>query len=77
MLHCGIDEAMFEGRYYGAVHPLSDGSGNPPDGWGNPYQSGTMQVVSATEAEFRDPAGHVVLFRLRPQAAAFQRPCLD
>ena len=36
-----------------------------------------MQVVSATEAEFRDPAGHVVLFRLRPQAVAFQRPCLD
>lgn len=75
--HCGIDEAMFEGRYYEAVHPLSDGSGNPPDDWGNPYQSGTMQVVSATEAEFRDAAGHVVLFRLRPQATAFQRPCLD
>ncbi|MFJ8581342.1 hypothetical protein [Micromonospora sp. NPDC093277] len=75
--HCGIDEARFEGRYYEAVHPLSDGSGNPPDGWGNPYQSGTMQVVSANEAEFRDGAGHVVLFRLRPQATAFQRLCLD
>jgi len=75
--HCGIDETKFEGRYYEALKPLSDGQGNPPAGWGNPNQIGTMQILSATEAEFRDPAGHVVLFRVRPQATAFARPCLD
>ena len=73
--HCGIDEAKFEDRYYEAVHPLSDGNGNPPDGWGNPQQSGTMRAVSPVEAEFRHPAGHVVLFRLRPGATAVKRMC--
>jgi hypothetical protein len=73
--HCGIDEAKFQDRYYEAVHPLSDGSGNPPDGWGNPAQSGTMRAVSPTEAEFRHPAGQVVLFRLRVQATSFKRLC--
>jgi hypothetical protein len=76
--HCGIFEVKFEGRYYEAVHPLSDADGvNPPDGWGNPYQRGTMRILSATEAEFRDEAGHVVLFRLRPQATAAEHPCWD
>lgn len=73
--HCGIDEAKFQDRYYEAVHPLSDGNGNPPDGWDNPEQSGTMRAVSPVEAEFRHPAGHVVLFRLRPQATSFKKIC--
>lgn len=30
--HCGIDETTFEGRYYEALKPLSDGQGNPPAG---------------------------------------------
>jgi hypothetical protein len=75
--HCGVDEAKFNGRYYEAVPPLSDGQGNPPRDWGNPAQSGTMRMLSPTEAEFRDTAGHVVLFRVRPQATEFERPCLD
>jgi len=29
--HCGIG-------YYETTPPLNDGSGNPPPGWGNPYQ---------------------------------------
>lgn len=73
--HCGIDEAHFQGRFYEAVEPLSDGQGNPPDGWDNPTQSGTMRLLSSTEAEFRDTAGHVVLFRVRPQATAFKNRC--
>jgi hypothetical protein len=32
--HCGIDEARIGNRYFEAVHPLSDGQGNPPRGWG-------------------------------------------
>ncbi|WP_229071960.1 hypothetical protein [Actinoplanes sp. DH11] len=75
--HCGIVETKFDGRYYEAVPPLSDGQENPPPGWDNPEQSGTMQIISPTEAEFRDAAGHVVLFRVRPQATAFKRPCTD
>jgi len=73
--HCGIDEARIGNRYFEAVHPLSDGHGNPPSGWGNPYQPGTMTLVSPAEAVFRDHAGHQVQFRLRPGATAFKQLC--
>ena len=73
--HCGIDEARIGSRYYEAVHPLSDGQDNPPAGWGNPYQRGTMTLLSPTEALFRDDAGHQVLFLLRPGARSFQHVC--
>ena len=75
LTHCGIDEARIGGRYFEAVHPLSDGQGNPPAGWGNPVQQGTMTLLSPTEALFRDRAGHHVLFRLRPSATAFKHLC--
>jgi hypothetical protein len=73
--HCGIDEARIGNRYYEAVRPLSDGQGNPPAGWGNPYQRGTMTLLSPQEALFRDDAGHQVLFRLRTGARSFMHVC--
>lgn len=73
--HCGIDEARIGNRYFEAVHPLSDGNGNPPAGWGNPYQQGTMTLLSPSEAVFRDNAGHQVLFRLRSGATSFKHVC--
>jgi hypothetical protein len=73
--HCGIDEARIGSRYFEAVHPLSDGQGNPPAGWGNPYQQGTMTLLSPSKAVFRDDAGHQVQFRLRPGATSFKRLC--
>ena len=73
--HCGVSEARLGKQYYVAVHPLSDGAGNPPAGWGNPYQAGTMTLVSATEAVFTDGVGHSVGFRMRPGATTFLRVC--
>jgi|HubBroStandDraft_2_1064218.scaffolds.fasta_scaffold95917_2 hypothetical protein len=73
--HCGIDEARMGTRYFKAVTPLSDGHGNPPPGWGNPFQRGTMTTLSPTTALFTDQAGHRVLFRLRPGATRFQHLC--
>jgi hypothetical protein len=73
--HCGIDEARIGNRYFEAVHPLSDGQGNPPAGWGNPYQQGTMTLISPAEAVFRDSTGHQVQFRLRPGATSFKHLC--
>jgi len=64
--HCGIDYAQVGNRYYVATPPLSDGSGNPPPGWGNPYQPGTMTVISPTQVVFTDTAGHRVVFTLVP-----------
>ena len=73
--HCGIDWASIDGRWYRASPPLSDGSGNPPAGWGNPDQQGTIQVISDTEAEFTDPAGHHVRFVLQPGATRPAQLC--
>ena len=58
--HCGVDEALLNGRYYEAVTPLSDGSGNPPPGWDNPFQAGEMTVTSPQTALFPDDRGHRV-----------------
>jgi hypothetical protein len=68
--HCGIDYARVGNRYYEATPPLSDGSGNPPPGWGNPYQPGTLTVISPTQAVFTDKAGHRVVFTLVPSGGA-------
>ncbi|CCK25106.1 hypothetical protein BN159_0727 [Streptomyces davaonensis JCM 4913] len=73
--HCGIDEARIGSTYFEAETPLSDGSGNPPEGWDNPTQRGTMTLKSETEALFTDGAGHEVKFRARPGATAFKRIC--
>ncbi len=73
--HCGVGEARIGNRYFEAVHPLSDGQGNPPPGWGNPYQAGTMTLLSPATAMFRDAAGHQVFFRLRPGATGFRHVC--
>lgn len=73
--HCGIDEAHIGSTYFEAESPLSDGSGNPPAGWGNPTQRGTMTLKSDSEAVFTDDAGHEVHFRARPGASAFKRLC--
>ncbi|MFI7089200.1 hypothetical protein ACIBUR_37085 [Streptomyces anulatus] len=73
--HCGIDDARIGSTYYEAVTPLSDGNGNPPKGWDNPFHSGTMTLKNETEAVFTDDAGHEVEFRVRPGATAGKRIC--
>ena len=67
--HCGINWVRVGGKYYTAVRALSDGSGNPPPGWANPYQAGTITLVSPTEVVFSDKAGHRVVFTTARQHA--------
>jgi hypothetical protein len=50
--HCGINGAMIDGVWWQASPELSDGSHNPPDGWGNPYQPGQLHFVDDTTATF-------------------------
>jgi hypothetical protein len=69
--HCGIYEAKVQGHWYLATPPLSDGNGNPPAGWGNPEQHGTMTLISAAEVVFNDPAGHRVVFRAAPATGKY------
>jgi hypothetical protein len=61
--HCGVQWAKIDGTFWRAKHPLSDGSGNPPVGWGNPFQHGMLVFTSPTTARFDSPAGSVTFER--------------
>ena len=64
--HCGVLSASINGQTYYADPPLTDGSENPPPGWGNPYDDGEMRLRSATAADFYDSAGHTAHFTSTP-----------
>ncbi|HEY7859090.1 MAG TPA: hypothetical protein VIC82_11390 [Candidatus Nanopelagicales bacterium] len=71
--HCGVTQAKIGDDFYVATPQLSDGSGNPPDGWGNPHQSGTMTVFDDGTARFT--AGSLVAtFALREGATNWLGP---
>lgn len=57
--HCGIEWTEINGTYWRTDNPLSDGHGNPPPGWGNPYQTGSLRSMSPAIAVFTSPAGSV------------------
>lgn len=61
--HCGIEWARIDGTFWRANQPLSDGSGNPPPGWGNPFQDGSLDLIGRTSARFTSPAGTVLFQR--------------
>lgn len=61
--HCGIEWAKIRGTYWRAEKALSDRSGNPPEGWGNPYQAGQLSFQSSRMATFSSPAGLVIFHR--------------
>jgi len=61
--HCGIEWAKIDGTFWRAKHPLPDGSRNPPAGWGNPFQDGTLVFISPTRARFDSPVGSVTFAR--------------
>lgn len=60
--HCGVQWTEFQGKAWYADPPLSDGSGNPPPGFGNPVDQGTMRQLSAHQAQYVSSSGKVVPF---------------
>ena len=75
LTHCGVREALIDNNYYVASPVLDDGNGNPPTGWGNPYDSGTITINADNTADFRDSAGHRAHFVLRPGATTWLQLC--
>jgi hypothetical protein len=61
--HCGIEWAKIAGRFWRATRALSDGSGNPPAGWGNPYQQGRLVLLGQRMARFDSSPGSVTFER--------------
>lgn len=75
LTHCGVDEAKIGDTYFEAEEPLAGPAASAPAGWDNPYQRGTMTLLSPDTAVFRDDHGHEVRFRARPGATAFKHIC--
>jgi hypothetical protein len=63
--HCGIEFARFGDRLW-QTSRLDDGNGNPPAGWRNPSDLGTMELINTDSAVFQDDDGHVLQFNLAP-----------
>jgi hypothetical protein len=57
--HCGVLGADLDGSWFAADPPLVDGYG-PPAGWGDPYQRGTLTLLTQAEAVFRYDGGHEI-----------------
>ncbi len=65
--HCGLDYPLavdFDGSYWDPIGPgpASDGSGNPPAGYGNPFDQGTMTLISPTLTQYKSSGGKVMQF---------------
>ena len=66
--HCGLDFRVavdFDGSFWDPIGPgpASGGSGNPPPGFDNPYDNGTIQLLSHDLADYRSRSG--VIMRLK------------
>jgi hypothetical protein len=66
--HCGVIYADFDGKAFYADPILDDGSGNPPNGWGNPFDNGTMTLKDQSTAQFMDGSGNCAWFSTHPRA---------
>jgi hypothetical protein len=75
LTHCGVDEAKIGDTYFEAEQPISGPAASAPSGWDNPYQRGTMTLLSPDTAVFHDDHGHEVRFRVRPGATDFKHLC--
>lgn len=52
--HCGVESLRVDGRWWRAVETLPGGGepGEPPDGWGDPYQEGELTLNSKDSITF-------------------------
>jgi len=68
LTHCGIDGAFIDGGWWKARTPLNE-NGNPPEGWDNPTQSGTLYFTAEDQAVFATADGPWVVLLKAPSEA--------
>ena len=69
--HCGLDNPVavdFDGSFWDETGPMpaSDGNGNPPPGFGNPFDKGVMTLISPVSARYLGTGGSVVSYQRHP-----------
>ncbi len=79
LTHCGLDGTVieFDGEHWEArgPGPLNDGSGNPPAGFGNPFDQGWIVRIDADEAGYQSSLG-VPLFLHRLEELPEPEACM-
>jgi len=77
--HCGIRELYADGRLWVPQQPdppLNDGSGNPPPGIDNPYDTGTAVLAKPdVRLEWQSRRGNSFVFRPRTASDPDQGGC--
>lgn len=59
--HCGVENVRIDGRWWHAKPPLyNQERSGPPQGWGDPYQEGTLTMVSPGRSVFEALGQRVV-----------------
>lgn len=74
--HCGLDRSRidFDGSFWDPIGETSDGQGNPPAGYDNPYDGGVIRLLPDGTAEYTSSQG----VRLRLERSSGERsfePC--
>ena len=67
--HCGLDWPLamdFDGSFWDPMGVASDGYGNPPPGYGNPIDQGTITLISPTLTQYRSSTGTVMQWSRHP-----------
>ena len=65
--HCGIHRAYFDGRHWIIDPVFSNDNINPPPGWGNPIDEGTMELAADDLARYTSESGMAAEFRPLPE----------
>ncbi len=60
--HCGIEWAPIDGVWW-HTDRVDDGNANPPEGWGTPFDAGTLAVEADDRATYTSDTGIEVEFR--------------
>ncbi len=68
--HCGVESTRIGGVWWRAIAPPqgSEGPASAPEGWTDPYQNGSLTVLSDERAVFR-AHGAEVIFTPLPEGA--------
>ena len=61
-VHCGVRWARLDGVWW-KTDLFADSDKNPPDGWGNPYDEGTMTILDERTADYVGGAEMTVRFQ--------------
>lgn len=65
-IHCGVRDAIFDGRLWQAQKVPKEWTLNPPEGWTREDSTGSMTLVSADVAVFKSNSGRSIEFRPWP-----------